>query len=114
MTSEQQACEHHFISTKTQRFDGSFVVRLPIKMDPKQLGSSRLSAEGRLHAIESRLERQPDLKTHNHEFLKEYEEEGHMEPVYFQEHKHAIFCHTMQFSRKPVPLQKLELPMVYH
>jgi len=56
MTKEQQACEH-FITHTTQQDDGRFVVRLPTKMDPKQLGSSRLSAEQRLHAIERRLER---------------------------------------------------------
>jgi len=64
MTSEQQAFEQHFISTTTQGPDGRFVVRLPIKTDPKQLGASRPSAERRLHAIERRLERQADLK-HN-------------------------------------------------
>ena len=62
MTKEQQACEQYFITHTTQQDDGRFVVRLPTKMDPKQLGSSRLSAEGRLHAIERRLEREPELK----------------------------------------------------
>jgi len=102
MTSEQQACEQHFISTTTQGPDGRFVVRLPIKTDAKQLGPSRLSAERRLHAIERRLEKQPDLKTQYHDFMKEYEELGHMEPVkpqqfkqpcYFLPH-HAVFKET--------------------
>jgi len=57
MTAEKQTCEQHFISNTTQRTDGRFVVRLPTRMDPKQLGSSRLSAERRLHAIEGRMER---------------------------------------------------------
>jgi len=85
MTSEQQACEQHFIRTTTQGTGGRFVVRIPFKMDPKQLGSSRLFAERRLHAIERRLERQPDLKIQCHEFMMEYEELGHMEPVNSQE-----------------------------
>jgi len=85
MTLEQQACEQHFISTTTQGPDGRFVVRRPIKMDPKQLGSSRRSAERRLHAIARRLERQPELKTQYLEFMKEYEELGHMEPVNSQQ-----------------------------
>jgi len=63
MYFEQQECEQHFISTTTQGPDGRFVVRLPMKIDPKQLGASRLSAERRLHAIERRLEKQPELKT---------------------------------------------------
>ena len=62
MSAEQQSCEQHFISNTVQQPDGRFVVRLPKKMDPKQLGSSRLSAEQRLHATERRLERDPELK----------------------------------------------------
>ena len=61
MTAEQQACEQHFLTHTTQQQDGRFVVRLPTKMKPKQLGSSHLSAERRLHAIERRLERDPEL-----------------------------------------------------
>jgi len=56
MTAEQQACEQHFITHTTQQQDGRFVVKLPTKMDPKQLRSSCLSAEQRLHATECRLE----------------------------------------------------------
>jgi len=62
MRAEQQACEQQFISNTTQQPDGRFVGRLPTEMDPKQLASSRLSAERRMHAIESRLERQPDSR----------------------------------------------------
>jgi len=90
------------ISNTTQQHDGRFVVRLPTKIDPKQLGSSFLSAERRLHAIERSLERQPDLKVHYHKFMQEYEELGHMKPVKSQEPKqpcyflphHAVFKET--------------------
>jgi len=85
MTLEQLAFEQHIISTKTEGTNERFVVRLPIKMDLKQLGASCLFAERRMHAIECRLGRQPHLKTKYHEFMKEYEELGHMEPVNFQE-----------------------------
>ena len=110
MTSEQHACEYHFITTTTQGPDGRFVVRLPIKTDPKQLGASRLSAERRLHAIERRLEKQPDLKTQYHDFMKEYEELGHMKPVkpqqskqpcYFLPH-HAVFKETSTTTKTRV------------
>jgi len=102
MTSDKQACEHHFISTTTQGPDGRFVVRIPIKTGPKQLGSSRHTEERRLHAIERRPEKQPDLKSQYHEFMKEYEEIGHMEPVKSQQSKqpcyflphHAVFKET--------------------
>ena len=45
-----------------------------------------ITAERRLRAIEHRLERRPDLKVQYHEFMKEYEELGHMEPVKSREH----------------------------
>ena len=81
ITAEQEACEEHFITNTTQQPDGRFVVKLPTKMEPTQLGTSRLSAEHRLHAIERRLERDPDLKAQYHSFMKEYEQLGHMKPV---------------------------------
>ena len=63
-------------------------------MKAKQLGSSHLSAERRLHAIEHRLERDPELKAQYHNFMKENEELGHMEPVKSQEGKLALFSTT--------------------
>jgi hypothetical protein len=52
LTPEHQACEQHFTTTTTQDQDGRFVVRLPLKQEPNQLGTSRRVAENRLHAIE--------------------------------------------------------------
>jgi hypothetical protein len=56
ITPEQQACEEHFLTHTTHQPDGRYIVRLPIKGEPNQLGTSRLSAERRLHAFERRLE----------------------------------------------------------
>jgi hypothetical protein len=110
MTAEQKACDDHFLTHTTQQPDGTFVVRLPTKMEPTQLGTSRLSAEGRLHAIKHRMEQDPDLKVQYHNFMKEYEELGHMEPVIYQEGKSTCYFlpHT-QSLRKQVPQQRLEL-----
>jgi hypothetical protein len=102
MTPEQQDCEHHFVTNTTQQSDGRFVVRLPLKGNPNQLGTSRQSAENRLLAIERRLEKNSELKEQYHQFMQEYEELGHMEPVasadpkttcYFLPH-HAVFMET--------------------
>ena len=79
--TEQQACVQHFITHTTQHVDGRFVVRLPTKMHTKQLGSTRLSSKRKLHAIERRLEREPEHNLQYHNFMKEYEELCHMEPV---------------------------------
>jgi hypothetical protein len=60
-------------------------------MELDQLGTSHLTAERRLHTIESRLERDPDLEVKYHKFMKEYEDLGHMEPVNFQRGKKRCY-----------------------
>jgi len=110
MTKEQQVSGQHFISHKTQQPDGRFVVRLPTKVDRKQLGSSRLSAERRFHEIERRLEREPELKFQYHNFIKVHEELDHMEPVKSQEGRqpryvlphNAVFKETSTTTRTRV------------
>jgi len=49
------------------------------------------SAEPRLDAIERRLEQDPELKVHYHNFMKEYEDSGHMEPVKSQEEMNTCY-----------------------
>jgi len=66
MTTEQQVCKQQLITKTTQQGDGGSVVRLPTKMDPKQLGTSRLAAERRLDIFEHRLEQ--ELKDQYHYF----------------------------------------------
>jgi hypothetical protein len=89
MSPEQQACEQHFTAHTTQQ-DGRFVVKLPIKGEPNQLGTSRRSAEQRLLAIERRLERDPEMKA-KYQFMKEYEELGQMELTNSQEGKKTCY-----------------------
>jgi hypothetical protein len=72
--------------------------KLPTKIDPTHLGTSRLSAERRLHAIERRPEREPELKSQYHNFMKEYKELGHMEPVTSQGGKSTCYY----LPRQPV------------
>jgi hypothetical protein len=80
MTSEQQACEEHFLTHTTQQQHGRYVVRLPIKGEPKQLRTSRLSVERRLHAIQRRQKQDSEHKVH-YNFMKKYEQLAHREPV---------------------------------
>jgi hypothetical protein len=42
ITAEQKACKDYFLTHTTQQPDGRFVVKLPTKMEPTQLGTSRL------------------------------------------------------------------------
>jgi hypothetical protein len=80
MTAEQ-ACEEHFLTHTTQQPDGIFVLRLPIKIEPNQLETSQLSSERRSHAIERRLEQDPELKVQYHNFTRKPEELDHRDPV---------------------------------
>jgi len=88
MTTEQQVCKQHFFTHTTQQDDGGSVVRLPTKMDPKQLGTSRVAAERRLHIFERRLEQ--DLKDQYNYFMRKSKGLDHRDPVKSQEGtKHA-------------------------
>jgi hypothetical protein len=106
----KQARKEHFLSHTTQQRDGRFVVRLPTKREHDELGTSRLSAERRLHAIERRLERDPKLKLQYHNFMREYKDLGHMEPVNSQEGKstcyylphHPVFKETSSTTKTRV------------
>ena len=81
MSPDQQACEDHFVSHIKQQQDGRYVVRLPLKIDSKELGTSRHTAESRLMSLERRLGRDSDLKHQYHNFMKDYETAGHMKAV---------------------------------
>jgi len=88
MTTEQHVCEQYFITHTTQQDDGRFVVRLPTKMGPMQLGSSCLVAERRLRKFERRLEQ--ELKDQYHYFMRKSKGLDHRDPVNVQEgKKHA-------------------------
>jgi len=81
MTSEQTACEQHFVKHTIQQPDGRFEVRLPLKTEARELGFSRRMAENRFLAIERRLHKDPALKKQYCKFMQDYESAGHMEAV---------------------------------
>ena len=97
MTKEQQACEQHFISHTTQQPDGRFVVRLPTKIDPKQLGSSSLTVEQGLHIFERKLEQ--DLKDQYNYFMRKSKGLDHRDPVNSQEGTNHATVPIVQSSR---------------
>ena len=67
------------------------MVRLPTKTESHQLGSTHLSAERRIHAIERRWEQDPEVKVQYHNFMKEYEDLGHIESVKSQKGRHNCY-----------------------
>jgi hypothetical protein len=56
-------CEQHFIENTRRQSDGRFLVRLPVKMEPTELGTSCRMAETRLFSLERRLGIDPESKT---------------------------------------------------
>jgi len=88
MTAENQVCKQHVVTHTNEQNDGGSVVRLPTNMDPKQLGSSRLTAERILHIFERRLEQ--ELKDQYHYFMRKSKGLDHRDQVNSQEGtKHA-------------------------
>ncbi|XP_029166513.1 uncharacterized protein LOC114937263 [Nylanderia fulva] len=82
LTPDEAYCERLFATTHTRDSDGRYVVRLPRKQEPSlELGDSRCGALRLLLAAESRLRRNPSLYQSYVEFLNDYSELGHMEPV---------------------------------
>lgn len=74
---EDVYAEQLFLKDHSRDDTGRYVVNYPFKPE-FELGDSKAQAERRLINLESKLERQPDMKKEYHAFLTEYEEMGHM------------------------------------
>ncbi|GFY78295.1 DUF1758 domain-containing protein [Trichonephila inaurata madagascariensis] len=61
LTSEERACEDHFIETHVRNEDGRYVVRLPFHSPPSKLGDSRESAIRRFKSLEHSLIKKPAI-----------------------------------------------------
>lgn len=94
----EKDCETHF-KAHTFRLDtGRFCVKLPLVDSPECLGDSHSLAKKRFLNLEKRFRKNPILKSHYVEFIKEYKDLGHLSeapgpiPVtcYFLCH-HAVF-----------------------
>jgi hypothetical protein len=81
LTPEEKKCEEHFLAHTKQREDGKFVVSLPFKVSPPEIGTSRVMAISRLKYLERRLASNNDHKKEYVDFMREYIELGHMEEV---------------------------------
>lgn len=80
-TVSEQACETHFNQTTTRDRNGRFVVRLPLSEDAASLGESRSTTCSRFLALERRLQGDINLQRQYQEFMKSYEDLGHMTEV---------------------------------
>jgi len=106
MSAEQHTCKEHFTHTSTTAGSSSYFNQ----DETHSSGTSRPSTERRSHAVERRLERDPDLKFH-YNFMK-HEEIDHMEPVTSQQGSiHVTIHHTIQTQKKQVPQQNYSCSM---
>ncbi|XP_057335042.1 uncharacterized protein LOC130673847 [Microplitis mediator] len=95
LNPDEEACEAHFQQTHRRDSSGRYIVRLPIKSSPQQLGNSYSAAYRCLIHLKRRLDHDDRLKALYLDFLKEYEELNHMvestqsttsEPDYYLPH----------------------------
>ncbi|XP_036325106.1 uncharacterized protein LOC118738288 [Rhagoletis pomonella] len=70
-----------FSKTHTRTPEGRYMVRLPIRGDASELGDSYYNAVRQFHHLERRLTVDKDMRDKYIEFMREYIELGHMEPV---------------------------------
>ncbi|XP_055604942.1 uncharacterized protein LOC129753172 [Uranotaenia lowii] len=82
LSLEEQYCETHFLKTHFRAPDGRYVVRLPIREEMLHaLGESFPIANRRFLSTERKLGSNDNLRADYFEFMTEYENLGHMEPV---------------------------------
>lgn len=80
-SDEEKRCEEDFRANYRRDENGRFTVALSFRDSTDQLGESRDIALRRLQAINRKLEKQPQLKTHYQEFMNEYLTLGHMSEI---------------------------------
>lgn len=78
LTAEEAECEKHFEETVERNLDGSFVVRLPVKSeDIRDQGSKKIAFQ-RFYQLERRFLGDNEMREVYVQFMKQYEELGHM------------------------------------
>ncbi|XP_036145841.1 uncharacterized protein LOC118646627 [Monomorium pharaonis] len=79
LTPQDESCEAHFRATHSRREDGRYIVRLPFKRGPPiDIGRSRAVAERLYRSLLRRFRLHPELEQEYDQFMREYEQLGHM------------------------------------
>ncbi|XP_062540898.1 uncharacterized protein LOC134208945 [Armigeres subalbatus] len=79
---DETFCEEHFVANTFRDESGRFVVTLPKRTDVlSQLGRSKNIAVNRFHALERRLDANPNLKQAYTAFITEYLQLNHMREI---------------------------------
>ncbi|XP_076382768.1 uncharacterized protein LOC143260628 [Megalopta genalis] len=75
---DHDPCEQHFVENTRRDEQGRSIVAIPFNDRTHELGESRPQAERGLLDLERKFRKQPDLQAQYKEFLREYENLGHM------------------------------------
>jgi hypothetical protein len=78
LTVEDQKCEDIFNQTHARDFKGKFILRLPFKSDPPNIGATRELALKRFYALERKFKTDSNFKTQYQNFMQEYISLNHM------------------------------------
>ncbi|GFU34633.1 integrase catalytic domain-containing protein [Trichonephila clavipes] len=81
LTSLEEACEDHFVTTHSRDENGRYTVKLPFHTPPTRLGNSKQNAIRMLISMERHLISNPDKYKLYRNFIKEYLDLKHMELV---------------------------------
>ncbi|KAG5865928.1 hypothetical protein JTB14_025535 [Gonioctena quinquepunctata] len=74
----EQFCETNFTNTTTRDAKGRFVVTMPLKQNPTNIGDSRSQAEKRFYTLERKFRKDHQFQKRYKEFMAEYRDLLHM------------------------------------
>lgn len=105
LNPDEMECEQHFLTTHTRDDSGRYIVRLPMKSTPTDLGDSRSIALRCLNRLVKRLSTDALYNQRYVDFIEEYKELGHMvrvqsteeaiSPIYYLPHHGVLREHSI-------------------
>ncbi|XP_017464269.1 PREDICTED: uncharacterized protein LOC108357706, partial [Rhagoletis zephyria] len=87
-------CGQIFQTTHCRTPDGRYMVQLPLRRDAPELGDSYAYAARHFYGLERRMIADPTLREKYVNFMWEYAEIGHMEPVETAHNHSGCYCIT--------------------
>lgn len=78
LSPDEVQCDEHYAATHARDTNGRYTVRLPLKNPEPTFGDSHPPARNALNRMEKQFSTNPALHDSYKNFLKEYEELGHM------------------------------------
>lgn len=78
LSEEEEECERHFLTTHYRDSTGRYVIRLPLKANPRTLGESKSKAIGCLRRLLQQFTTKSDFRQLYVNFIEEYQSLSHM------------------------------------